>query len=151
MNNFNKEQLEQINLGLNDKIDVSIYSKRYFDADQMRQIRFGLMHNIDVSIYAHPYFDSNQMYQIRNGLEEGIPAIIYAIPDLSSDDMEVIYNVINIYLYNNPDLNIKNSLIKFKEFYVDFLLKKRIFIDCLNQNIEIVKNDIKQKVKYAKR
>ena len=151
MNNFNEQQLEQIKLGESDNLDVNIYSKSYFDYEQMRQIRYGLMHNIDVSIYAYPYFNNKQMYQIRNGLEFGLPAIVYAIPYLKEDEMEVIFNVLNIYLYNNPSLNVELDLKSFKQFYIEFLKKRNIQLTNLYQNIEIIKKDIKKKVKYAKR
>ena len=42
INQFNKNQKEEIRKGLEDNLDVSIYAKTEFSANQMRQIRLGL-------------------------------------------------------------------------------------------------------------
>ena len=41
-----------------------------FDCDQMEQIRLGLESKVDVSIYADPKFDCDQMEQIRLKLKK---------------------------------------------------------------------------------
>ena len=40
-NQFNKSQQEEILLGLENNIDISIYAKTIFDANQMNQISWG--------------------------------------------------------------------------------------------------------------
>ena len=53
---FNKEQQEEILIGLKRKINVSIYFKKEYNWEQMEQIRLGLEDNLDVSIYAKKDF-----------------------------------------------------------------------------------------------
>ena len=67
--NFNKDQKEQIKLGLENNVDVSIYANPKFNWRQMREIRYGLLNGIEVSIYLNPEFNRYQMQEIRNGLE----------------------------------------------------------------------------------
>ena len=55
-NQFDKYQQEEILIGLEEKLDVSIYAKTEFNWEQMKEIREGLKNNIDVSIYAKPNF-----------------------------------------------------------------------------------------------
>ena len=64
------QQMCQIRSGLEQGIDVSIYSNPKFDFKQMRTIRFGLEKNLDVSIYAKPEYTSAQMRKIRESLQQ---------------------------------------------------------------------------------
>lgn len=50
-NIFNSKQKEQIRLGLEEGLDVSIYAKQDFTEDQMREIRNGLEENLNVIPY----------------------------------------------------------------------------------------------------
>ena len=65
------EQMEQIRKGLEQKLDVSLYSKPEFDWEQMREIRKGLEENLNASMYANPYFDWQRMSQFREELKYG--------------------------------------------------------------------------------
>ena len=67
-NQFDKNQIEQIKLGLNNYVDISIYAKKEFDWQKMYVIRKGLEKGIDVSVYVKPEFNAGQMDQIRLGL-----------------------------------------------------------------------------------
>ena len=87
---FNSQQMKQIRIGLENRLDVSIYAKPEFDDDQMWEIRFGLEKGLDVSIYAKPEFDWSQMRQIRYGLEKGLDVSIYAKPEFDSKQMREI-------------------------------------------------------------
>ena len=69
-NQFNKSQQEEILLGLENNIDISIYAKTIFDANQMNQIRWGLEDNLDISIYAKPEYSCLEMKHLRLRLEE---------------------------------------------------------------------------------
>ena len=51
---FIKEQMQEIRLGLEKELDVSIYAKPEFRYGQMQEIRLGLEKELDVSIYAKP-------------------------------------------------------------------------------------------------
>ena len=51
-NQFNKKQKEQIILGLEKNLNISIYANPRFNKQQMFQIRKGLENNLNVSFYA---------------------------------------------------------------------------------------------------
>mgnify|MGYP001787905760 CR=1 FL=1 len=69
-NQFNEIQQEQIMLGLENNVDISIYAKDCFDFEQMEQIRLGLEANLDVSLYANPEYNWEQMKELRLKLLE---------------------------------------------------------------------------------
>ena len=66
--NFNRQQKEEIRIGLEQGLDVSWYAKPDFTWIQMEEIRLGLEANIDVSIYSYPGFTDGQMEQFRSSL-----------------------------------------------------------------------------------
>ena len=67
-NQFNELQQEQIKLGLEKQLDVSIYAKIDFNWEQMQIIFFGLKDNLDVSSYANKNFTAEKMRKIREEL-----------------------------------------------------------------------------------
>ena len=77
---FVNDQIQEIRLGLEHGLDVTIYADREYFAVQMRQIRFGLEEGLDVSLYNSKQFDWFQMEEIRLGLKDGIDAAVYADP-----------------------------------------------------------------------
>ena len=72
MLNQNSEQnkLEQIRLGLENNVDVSIYAKPEYTWEQMNEIRYGLVINVDILFYAKKEFSCQKMQQIRWGLQK---------------------------------------------------------------------------------
>ena len=48
------------------------YNGMEFNEEQMKQINKGLEEGLDVSIYTDPGFHWSQMVEIRKGLEEGV-------------------------------------------------------------------------------
>lgn len=66
---FTKKQREEIKVGLEKGLNVSLYAKKYFSFNQMKEIRLGLEKNLDVSIYAIPEYNSEQMKEKRLELE----------------------------------------------------------------------------------
>ena len=64
--------------------------KNQFDREQLFQIKMGLEGNVDVSIYANPEYTRKQMYEIREGLEQGLDVSVYAKPEISGIEMETI-------------------------------------------------------------
>ena len=101
INDFSKSQLEEIQKGLEQKLNVSVYAKKEFLAIQMLQIRLGLQDKLPVEKYANPSFDWFQMEQIRMGLEDGIDISKYAKPEISYDRMQQI----RLSLLDNIDLS----------------------------------------------
>ena len=68
--NFNYEQMDEIEKGLEKGLDVSIYDKEEFNGDQMEQIRKGLEKNLNVSKYAKPEYNWKIMRQMRRKLKK---------------------------------------------------------------------------------
>ena len=52
--------------------------KNQFDREQLYQIKMGLEGDVDVLIYANPAYTRKQMYEIREGLEQGLDVSVYA-------------------------------------------------------------------------
>ena len=69
-NQFNEKQQKQILLGIEKKVNVSIYAKPEYSWKQMHQIREGLEAKLDVSEYAKPKYSGQKMEEIRNQLQE---------------------------------------------------------------------------------
>ena len=64
-NQFDKYQQEEIKLGLEDNLNVSLYAKPEFSFEQMELIRLGLIDNLDVSLYANSENSWQEMREIR--------------------------------------------------------------------------------------
>ena len=64
-NQFDEIQQKQIELGLKNNLDISIYAKPELDFQQMNEIRLGLIDNLDVSKYAKSEYTWEQMEKIR--------------------------------------------------------------------------------------
>ena len=75
--------------------------KNQFDREQLYQIKIGLESNVDVSIYAKPEYKRIQMYEIREGLEQGLDVSKYAKPEIDGFDMGRIRY--KLYLKQNVD------------------------------------------------
>lgn len=64
-NLFDDLQMFEIERGLEEGLDVSIYTDPKFNGNQMFEIRWGLKRGVDVSVYADPKFHRCQMEEIR--------------------------------------------------------------------------------------
>ena len=106
---YNSDQIEQILLGLEKGLDVSIYENPKYDSNQMEQIRFGLLENLDVSIYATPEYNYEQMHKIHMGLKKEVDVTLYANPQLDSNQMALILqgleDSLDVKKYNNPSFS----------------------------------------------
>ena len=67
---FDKNQQQVIIVGLEEKIDVSIYAKKEYNWEQMNEIRFGLLNNVNVLEYANSKYSWQEMRKIRIKLVE---------------------------------------------------------------------------------
>ena len=76
--NFTEDQLAEIQAGIEDGVDVSLYAREELLAIQMRQIRLGLLSGVQVSRYNDASLDWFQMEEIRIGLENHIDVDKYA-------------------------------------------------------------------------
>ena len=59
---YQKAQRQEIKLGKEEGLDVSIYSNPEFNWLQMEQIRMGLKDKVDASVYANPAYN----YRLQN-------------------------------------------------------------------------------------
>ena len=94
--------MEQIRLGLEANLDVSIYTKKELSWKEMRKKRKLLMNSTDNSLYNNltienliktewfNQFNSDQKKQILLGLEENIDILQYAKKELHYREMEEI-------------------------------------------------------------
>ncbi len=108
-NQFDENQEKEIEIGLLNNVDVSIYAKPEFDWGQMQAIRGGLEKNLDVSIYAKPDFDAWQMLSIKAGLLNNLDVSVYAKPEFNSFQMnEIRYGLeqnLDVSIYAKPEFH----------------------------------------------
>jgi len=84
---FTESQIEEIEKGLDQGIDVSVYANKDLMSQQMYQIRIGLAEQIDMRPYADPKYDWFQMEEIREGLLLGLEVKRYDNPEIPSEKM----------------------------------------------------------------
>lgn len=87
---FLKDQIDEIEIGIQKGLKVSYYAKKEFLAIQMHQIRLGLEEKLAVAKYAKPEYDWFQMEEIREGLKSGLDISKYADPKMSYEIMREI-------------------------------------------------------------
>lgn len=87
---YQKAQNQEIKLGKEAGIDVSLYSNPEFNWLQMEQIRMGLQDKLDASVYANPAYSYESMRQIRLALYSAIDLLPYLERGFVDDDLEEI-------------------------------------------------------------
>lgn len=87
---FTTDQIDEIEEGLKERLNVSIYANKDFLSIQMRQIRLGLKEHLPVEAYAKVEYDWFQMEEIREGLKSGVDINIYASPKIPYEKMRQI-------------------------------------------------------------
>lgn len=87
---YQKAQNQEIKLGKEAGLDVSLYANPQFNWLQMEQIRMGLKDKVDASVYADPANNYETMRQIRISLYAGIDLIPYLKRGFADDDLEEI-------------------------------------------------------------
>lgn len=87
---YQKAQNQEIKLGIEQGLDVSLYSNPEFNWLQMEQIRLGLRDKIDASIYANPAYSYETMRQIRLALYSDINLVPYIDRGFTDGDLEEI-------------------------------------------------------------
>lgn len=99
---FNWLQMEQIRMGMKDKVDVSVYADPSYSYETMKQIRLSFYSSNDLTVYLERGFVDDELEQIRLALEEGLPIDVWL-----TDDMYVqqIYEI-RIGLYEELDVSI---------------------------------------------
>lgn len=84
---YSHDQLDEIEFGMDDGIDVSVYKNKAYFALQMRELRLGLRARLPVAVYANPGYDWFQMKEIRLGLAAGVDVSVYAKKEIPYDIM----------------------------------------------------------------
>ncbi|MCI9295854.1 MAG: DUF342 domain-containing protein [Lachnospiraceae bacterium] len=84
------EQHQEILLGEEEGLDVSLYSSPEFNWLQMEQIRTGIKDKVDVSVYADPTYSYETMKQIRLSLYSSINLLPYVERGFADDELEQI-------------------------------------------------------------
>ncbi len=87
---YQKAQNQEIKLGKEEGLDVSIYSNPEFNWLQMEQIRTGLKDGVDASIYANPAYSYETMRQIRLSLYSAMDLMPYLHRGFTDDSLEEI-------------------------------------------------------------
>lgn len=87
---YSEEQLQEIRLGMEEGLNVSIYSKPEFNWMQMEQIRMGLKDKVDVSQYADVSNSYETMKQIRLSLYSSTDIAPYLDRGFEDDELEEI-------------------------------------------------------------
>ncbi|SCG83674.1 hypothetical protein DW1_2108 [Proteiniborus sp. DW1] len=104
---YDSEQIEQIHLGLKNKIDIDKYANPKFNFNQMREIRVGLENGVDVSPYITPEFNYMQIRVIAKGLEKNVDVSSYAKLKNDWKTMESILNKLEDNLEDEDDLELE--------------------------------------------
>jgi len=113
---FTKEQIEQINTGLKNKVNVKIYANPKLSAEQMKILREALelglqaqlfadpeysvdsmrtykadlKYGVDISHYLNPKYNAEQLSELSIGVDEGLNVSAYADPDIDANEMAEI-------------------------------------------------------------
>lgn len=87
---YKKAQKQEIKIGREQGLDISVYANPEFNWLQMEQIRTGLKDKIDASIYADPKYSYETMRQIRLGLYSSIDLMPYVKRGFIEGDLEEI-------------------------------------------------------------
>lgn len=87
---YTADQWQEIEEGILNGLDVSLYAKKEYYAIQMMQIRLGLMEKLPVEYYATTDYDWFQMEEIRLGLSSKVDISKYAQPEVPFDIMRQI-------------------------------------------------------------
>jgi len=80
-------QLQEVELGLKQKLPVQLYAQSCYNWMQMKEIRLGMLSEVDIKWYMNPLYNAEQMHQIRLGLEYGLDVsgyarLIYTVSDM---------------------------------------------------------------------
>lgn len=87
---FSDEQNQEIRLGIEEGLNVSIYAKAEYNWLQMEQIRMGLKDKVDVSAYADPAYSYDTMKQIRLAFYSSTDLTPYLDRGFIDDELEQI-------------------------------------------------------------
>ncbi len=106
---YNWLQMEQIRMGIKDKIDVSSYADPSYSYETMKQIRLSIYSSNDLTAYLDRGFVDDELEQIRLALEDGLPINTWLTDDMYVQQIYEIriglYEGLNVSAYANPQYN----------------------------------------------
>lgn len=123
---LNWMQMEQIRMGLKDKVNVSAYADSTYGYNTMKQIRLSFYSSTDLTPYLDRGFENNELEQIRLALEEGLPIDRWLTDDMYSQQIHEI----RIGLYEGLDVskyaNVKYNWMQMQEIRLGLEKKLKI-------------------------
>lgn len=123
---FNELQMDVINRGLKEGIDVSSFANPELDWTVMQEAMYALYEDVDLTAYLTD-FDSWQLSVIKDGLKEGYDVGVYAKPAYGHWEMEQILeglrSGVDVSKYN--DVRFEHDQMKF----IRLQLEKGVNID----------------------
>lgn len=106
---YNWLQMEQIRMGIKDKIDVSSYADPSYSYETMKQIRLSIYSSNDLTPYLDRGFVDDELEQIRLALEDGLPINTWLTDDMYVQQIYEIriglYEGLNVSAYANSQYN----------------------------------------------
>lgn len=122
--------IRQIRMGLEEKIDVSIYANPNYNWQQMRELRIGLREGLDVTPYRNQLYNWQQMQEIRLGLEENLPvkqytSFMYTAKTMHEKRLELLEKQKKA--GNNPE-QLKKTYSAFELFIAENLMEASVFL-----------------------
>ncbi len=106
---FNWLQMEQIRVGIKDKVDVSIYADPSYSYETMKQIRLSIYSSKDLTSYLDRGFVDDELEQIRIALEDELPIDTWLTDDMYAQQLFEIrtglYEGLNVSIYADSKYN----------------------------------------------
>lgn len=116
LSGFSPDQIQEIQEGIRENLDITYYANKNYMSIQMHQIRLGLKEGLSVEYYAKPYYDWFQMEEIRKGLRAGLDVTAYSSPYISYNKMRQLRKGlqagINLVPYQHLDVGVLRELRK---------------------------------------
>lgn len=102
-------QMEQIRMGIKDKVDVSTYADPSYSYETMKQIRLSFYSSNDLTDYLERGFVDDELEQIRLALEDELPIDLWLTDDMYAQQIYEIkmglYEGIDVSVYANSQYN----------------------------------------------
>ena len=93
---FTQDQIDEIQKGINQGLDVNCYLNSDLSGLQMYQIRLGLLQGYPVETYCQLRYDWFQMEEIRKGLRDGLDITRFNNPELPYRKMRELRKALKI-------------------------------------------------------
>lgn len=106
---YNWLQMEQIRVGIKDKVDVSIYADPSYSYETMKQIRLSIYSSKNLTDYLNRGFVDDELEQIRLALEDDLPIDTWLTDDMYAQQLFEIrtglYEGLDVSIYADSKYN----------------------------------------------